>query len=95
MPYIQNGSVLADDRPVSFLDYLIHFFNLIVFFFTSIVGMDPVRYQIDTFNGSRSRNYGGSTTRGSGQGPQSPGGRNTNINTFKPAAQLGSCGSGG
>lgn len=101
MPFVQNGVVVSDDRPMGISDYLLHIINLIVFFFTSIVSMEPQRQQLDTFNNTRRRNFGGSSgtstqnTRLGRDDPAAGAGRRSNINTFGPAAQFGSCGTGG
>ena len=89
--YIQDGKVMQGPRPVALTDHLMHAANLAVFFVTSIVSLAPIRQQIDTFNGSRSRTYGGSSNANTtGGGPQ----RKSNVSGFGPAAAAGCSGGG-
>jgi hypothetical protein len=100
--YIQNGQVMRGPRPVTITDQLTHVVNLVVFFFTSMVSSEPIRAQIDSFNGSvraRRNGYSGGSSSGSsgGSGGNRTGtatGKKPNVNTFGPAAQTGCHGGG-
>jgi hypothetical protein len=90
--YIRGGRVVSSDD-VSFGEHLTHLGNLAVFFFTSIFSTAPIREQVDKFNGSRTRSFGGSSNvnSGSGGGGQ-PYQRRSNVNTFGPAPTSGCSG---
>lgn len=89
MTTIRNGQIVSKDD-VTIGEHITHIANLAVFFFTSIFSTQPVRAQIDKFNGSRSRTYGGSTNANNSR--YAPAAPRSNINTFGPAAQAGCTG---
>jgi hypothetical protein len=98
--WIQNGQVMRGPRPVTIMDYLTHAVNLSVFFFTSMVSSEPIRSQVDSFNGSiRARRNGGSSSpfgggNRTGTSTSTATGKKPNVNTFGPAAQTGCHGGG-
>ena len=104
---IRNGEVV-DASNVTILEHVKHLVNLATFFVTSIFSTKTVREQVDAFNNSRTRTFGGSSNinAGGGGGGASAGGGDaasatrsryqssgrSNINTFGPAAQAGCSG---
>lgn len=90
--YIRGGKVVSSDD-VSILEHLTHFGNLIVFFFASIVSTSPVRQQVDQFNGSRSRNYGGSSNVNDANSRRYQG--SSNVNSLNHNGAAAGCTGGG
>jgi len=90
--HIVDGQVVQGPRPISITDHVMHLANLAVLFFTSIVSTATVQEQVARFNGTRSRDYGGSSNSNNQRAGSTAGGSRSNVNTFGPAAQAGCSG---